>query len=101
MRGRVNATLAVGLFIAAASAATAARGVFLGQDTDREFRGRRARNVILFVGDGMGVSTVTATRVYSVGVAGQLSWINSPTPLSRAPSRQMPSRLTARRRWWR
>ena len=41
MRGRVNATLAVGLFIAAASAATAARGVFHGQDTDREFRGRR------------------------------------------------------------
>lgn len=33
---------------------------------------RRAKNVIFFVGDGMGVSTVTATRVYSVGVAGQL-----------------------------
>jgi len=84
MRGRVNATLAVGLFIAAASAATAARGVFHGQDTDREFRGRRARNVILFVGDGMGVSTVTATRVYSVGVAGQLVMDQFPyTALSR------------------
>ena len=33
--------------------------------------GRRAKNVILFVGDGMGVSTITATRVYSVGVSGE------------------------------
>ena len=84
MRGRWKATVAVGLFIAAASAATAARGVFHGQDDDREFRGRRARNVILFVGDGMGVSTVTATRVYSVGVAGQLVMDQFPyTALSR------------------
>jgi alkaline phosphatase len=36
------------------------------------FHGPRARNVILFVGDGMGVSTVGATRVYSVGVDGNL-----------------------------
>lgn len=34
---------------------------------------RRARNVILFVGDGMGVSTVTATRIFSVGVGGELA----------------------------
>lgn len=33
----------------------------------------RAKNVIFFVGDGMGVSTVTATRVFSVGVDGQLT----------------------------
>lgn len=33
---------------------------------------QRAKNVIFFVGDGMGVSTVTATRIYSVGVDGQL-----------------------------
>ncbi|HEY6561787.1 MAG TPA: alkaline phosphatase [Polyangiaceae bacterium] len=32
----------------------------------------RAKNVILFVGDGMGVSTVSATRVFSVGVEGAL-----------------------------
>ena len=58
--------------------------MFHGQDTDKEFRGRRARNVILFVGDGMGVSTVTATRVYSVGVAGQLVMDQFPyTALSR------------------
>lgn len=36
------------------------------------YAGPRARNVIIFVGDGMGVSTVGATRVYSVGVDGQL-----------------------------
>jgi len=40
-----------------------------GQDG---YRGRRAKNVIFFVGDGMGVSTVTATRVFSVGLDGQL-----------------------------
>ena len=45
---------------------------------------RRAKNVILFIGDGMGVSTVTATRVYSVGVAGQLAIDQFPyTALSR------------------
>lgn len=33
---------------------------------------QRAKNVILFVGDGMGVSTVSATRVFSVGVDGNL-----------------------------
>lgn len=32
----------------------------------------RAKNVILFIGDGMGVSTITAARVFSVGVDGQL-----------------------------
>lgn len=38
-----------------------------------EWGGRgRAKNVIFFVGDGMGVSTITATRVYSVGLDGQL-----------------------------
>ena len=32
----------------------------------------KAKNVIFFVGDGMGVSTVTATRVFSVGLDGKL-----------------------------
>lgn len=32
----------------------------------------KARNVIVFIGDGMGVSTVSATRMYSVGVDGLL-----------------------------
>jgi alkaline phosphatase len=38
----------------------------------RAGRPDRARNVILFVGDGMGVSTISATRVFSVGVDGDL-----------------------------
>ncbi|HEY6509570.1 MAG TPA: alkaline phosphatase, partial [Vicinamibacterales bacterium] len=55
-------------------------------DRGREPR-RKARNVIFFVGDGMGVSTVTATRVYSVGVAGQLVVDQFPyTALSRTYS---------------
>lgn len=55
-------------------------------DFDRH-SGRRAKNVILFIGDGMGVSTITATRVYSVGVAGQLVVDQFPyTALSRTYS---------------
>lgn len=49
--------------------------------------GPPARNVILFVGDGMGVSTVTATRVFSVGVSGELVMDQFPyTALSRTYS---------------
>jgi len=47
----------------------------------------RARNVIFFVGDGMGVSTVSATRVFSVGVNGNLVMDQMPyTALSRTAS---------------
>ena len=43
-------------------------------DDERRFSSRfgRAKNVIFFVGDGMGVSTVSAARVFSVGVNGEL-----------------------------
>jgi alkaline phosphatase len=54
--------------VAAVTTGTVARGGFDARDD----RGRRAKNVIFFVGDGMGVSTVTATRIYSVGLDGQL-----------------------------
>jgi alkaline phosphatase len=71
--------------------AAAAAGVFAtGDDRQDGFDGhgrRRAKNVILFIGDGMGVSTITATRVYSVGVAGQLVVDQFPyTALSRTYS---------------
>ena len=47
----------------------------------------RAKNVIFFVGDGMGVSTVTAARVFSVGVEGQLTMDQFPfTALSKTYS---------------
>ncbi|XP_046405831.1 alkaline phosphatase 4-like isoform X2 [Ischnura elegans] len=36
----------------------------LHEALDRSAVGGRARNVIIFVGDGMGLSTVTATRIY-------------------------------------
>lgn len=39
---------------------------------------RKARNVILFVGDGMGLNTVTATRIHKYGEGGQLSWEEFP-----------------------
>ena len=81
---------AIALLTAATGAATMAGGVFDGQDhrdTNGGSGSRRAKNVILFIGDGMGVSTVTATRVYSVGVAGQLVVDQFPyTALSRTYS---------------
>ncbi|XP_037025611.1 alkaline phosphatase [Bradysia coprophila] len=39
---------------------------------------RRAKNVVLFVGDGMGQSTVTATRIHKFGEQGLLSWEKFP-----------------------
>lgn len=62
---------AAAAIVAAVSAGVAAGGGFDGRDDEREPK-KRAKNVIFFVGDGMGVSTITATRVYSVGVSGQL-----------------------------
>ena len=56
----------------AATAGMAARGGVRPQDDDLKIKGPKARNVIFFIGDGMGVSTVTATRVFSVGVGGEL-----------------------------
>jgi len=65
-----------------------ARRLFDQDDDDRRSRsGPKARNVIFFVGDGMGVSTVTATRIYSVGVDGRLVVDQFPhTALSRTYS---------------
>lgn len=56
-RGSI-ATSAVALALTASAGDASARG--------------RARNVVLFVGDGMGISTIGATRVFSVGVDGDL-----------------------------
>ena len=54
---------------------------------EKQQGGRKARNVIFFVGDGMGVSTITAARVFSVGVGGQLVVDQFPhTALSRTYS---------------
>lgn len=33
-----------------------------------------AKNVILFIGDGMGPTTVTSSRIYGKGESGHLAW---------------------------
>ena len=44
----------------------------------RAIDGRRARNVILFLGDGMGDSEITIARNYAKGAAGRLSMDDLP-----------------------
>lgn len=39
---------------------------------------RRAKNVVLFVGDGMGINTMTAARIYKHGEQGRLAWETFP-----------------------
>ena len=84
---RVLMGFAAAVAMGVAGAAVIARGPSGGQDDHERSSGRRAKNVILFIGDGMGVSTITATRVYSVGVSGQLVVDQFPyTALSRTYS---------------
>ncbi|KAH8387011.1 hypothetical protein KR093_004141 [Drosophila rubida] len=45
---------------------------------NRELNRRRAKNVVLFVGDGMGPNTVTAARIYGYKEEGLLSWERFP-----------------------
>lgn len=73
MRGLRGSRITVGALVVAAAGATVLAGADEQTSTSElQYAGRRAKNVIFFVGDGMGVSTITATRVYSVGVAGNL-----------------------------
>jgi alkaline phosphatase len=65
-----TAAVTIGL-AAVVSVAVFGHGGVDRRDEGRENQ-RRARNVIFFIGDGMGVSTITATRIYSVGLDGQL-----------------------------
>src|SRR5258708_23463414 len=39
----------------------------------QQIQGGRAKNIILFIGDGMGDSEITAARNYQVGAAGRLA----------------------------
>lgn len=56
------------------------------QEAQRELRdsihhvenNRKAKNVILFVGDGMGLTTVTAARIHKYGEEGHLTWESFP-----------------------
>src|SRR5688572_33480965 len=77
----------VGLLTTAAGVAATARGGFDDQSIGSRVEGRQAKNIIFFIGDGMGVSTVTAGRIFSVGVGGQLVLDQFPhTALSRTYS---------------
>lgn len=66
-----NYVRAAAAFAAAVTVTSAAEA---GNDRGSKRGGtaRRAKNAILFIGDGMGVSTISATRVLSVGVDGNL-----------------------------
>lgn len=67
---RWRRSTAIVVLTVAATAAMSGRG---GDWDDPNGGGpKRARNVIFFIGDGMGVSTVSGTRVFSVGVDGRL-----------------------------
>lgn len=44
----------------------------------RKENSRKARNVILFVADGMGPNTVTAARIYGFGEDGLMAWEEFP-----------------------
>ncbi len=72
----------------ATSSATLFSNNHKGDNQGRNRGGKKAlegaKNVIFFVGDGMGVSTVTATRIFAVGIDGNLIMDQFPfTALSR------------------
>ncbi|VEB41683.1 Alkaline phosphatase [Chromobacterium violaceum] len=57
-----------------------------------------AKNVIFFLGDGMGIATTTAARIYAAGEDGALTMDTLPSPASSKPSPTTPRSPTARRR---
>lgn len=50
----------------------------LNEALNVQINNRVAKNVILFVGDGMGPNTVTATRIYKHGESGRLTFEKFP-----------------------
>jgi alkaline phosphatase len=73
-------TFAAGVLMACGAATLAgcagappATGAATAQAGSIDNTGERARNVIFFLGDGMGINTLTATRIYAVGEAGELT----------------------------
>ena len=82
----MGVAVAAGVVVTAATTMTGQGGLD-SRGQERNQSQRRAKNVIFFVGDGMGVSTITAARVFSVGVGGQLVVDQFPhTALSRTYS---------------
>src|SRR5579871_4544772 len=75
----METTMTGGRRAAVAGALLVAAGSIVAQDQDRtalvreRLVGGSARNVILFIGDGMGDSEITIARNYAVGAAGRLA----------------------------
>lgn len=65
-------TFATGVLMAC-GAATLSGCATAPQPGSIDLAGDRARNVIFFLGDGMGINTLTAARIYAVGEAGELT----------------------------
>lgn len=63
--------------------AAVAGGAIAGQEGDRtasvkhELKGGKAKNIILFIGDGMGESEITVARDYALGAAGRFAGLDS------------------------
>ncbi len=72
LAGAAAATLAVAAASTAGAFGYADNHGDRSHEVARAIDGGRARNVILFIGDGMGDSEITAARNYSVGAAGRL-----------------------------
>ncbi|HEY8145482.1 MAG TPA: alkaline phosphatase [Kofleriaceae bacterium] len=72
LRSTILPVVAAVALVACAAAGDDGESITSSSAGLRAGRHGRAKNVILFVGDGMGVSTISATRVFSVGVDGDL-----------------------------
>lgn len=46
----------------------------LAKALKKQLKSTLAKNVILFVGDGMGLTTITTSRIYGKGETGFLAW---------------------------
>lgn len=50
----------------------------LQEALSHKWNGNKAKNVIVFVGDGMSPDTVTASRIYRAGETSSLAWEKFP-----------------------
>ncbi len=71
------AGIVAGLSLATTSALVNANHDDRSRDLREAIDGGRAKNVILFLGDGMGDSEITVARNYQVGANGRL-WMDTP-----------------------
>jgi len=75
-RNNANRYLGVAATLAVATWVVASAHVLTGASDDDRAEAGRAKNVILFLGDGMGDSEITIARNYQVGANGRL-WMDS------------------------